>query len=268
MIKLLFFLTCVVVLMSCAYNDYPKFADCSQSSLKLELASKQNPSVCVAIDGSISLRASGGDGPYNFSLNGSTFQSSNLFSFLEPGNYVSVAEDTHGCQSTLTVQLNSPDSDLSGTASVIPDSECLTTNGAITITALQGKAPYQYQFGTGAFGTQSSFTNLLPGTYTVTIKDANRCPSVIGVVVPHASTGVSYALDVNPILQTNCAVSGCHNGSLGDSRDWRNYNTVKANAQNIETRTGNKSMPPGGHGLTQDQIQLIACWVNDGANNN
>jgi hypothetical protein len=256
------------LLISCAYNDFPKFADCSKSGLDLTLTSKQDPSLCTAIDGRIEVRPSGGDGPYSFSLNGSAFQTSNTFSFLGPGNYVVVTNDTQNCTSTLQVSLQAPGSTLTGTAAVVPDSECLTDNGAVTVTALQGTAPYQYQFGTGTFGSQSSFTNLVAGTYTVTIKDATNCPAVVGVIVPHQSTGVSYALDIKPILQANCTLSGCHNGDLGGSRDWRNYDNVKTNAINIKTRTTNRSMPAGGLSLTPDQIKLIACWVDDGANNN
>jgi len=256
------------LLISCAYNDFPKFADCSKSNLSVNILSKQDPSICTAIDGKVILTASGGQSPYSYSLNESGFQSTSSFSFLGPGVYVAEVQDALNCQTSIQVNLNAPGSSLSASASVTPDSECLTNNGSITITASQGNAPYQYQFGNGTFGNQNFFSDLSSGTYVLTVKDANNCPSVIGVIVPHVSTGISYSHDIVPILQANCAISGCHDGSLGSSRDWRNYNNVKTNAQNIMIRTENRSMPAGGLTLTQDQIQLIACWVDDGANNN
>lgn len=258
----------LIGVFSCSYNDFPKFADCSKSNLGLSVLSSQAPTICQAIDGSVTLLASGGESPYSYSLNGSTFQSSSSFPFLAPGVYVAVVQDAHNCQTNIAVKLNSPESSLTANVVAIPDSECIGDNGSISVEGLQGKAPYVYQFGSGTFSTQNSFTALSSGTYVVTVKDAQDCPSVVGVVVPRQSTGVSYSKDIVAILQTNCTLSGCHNGDLGGSRDWRNFDNVKANAQNIKTRTANKSMPAGGLSLTSEQIQLIACWVDDGANKN
>lgn len=258
----------LVGVFSCSYNDFPKFADCSKSNLGLSVLSSQAPTICQAIDGSVTLLASGGESPYNYSLNGSQFQSSSSFPFLAPGSYVAVVQDAHNCQTSIAVKLNSPESSLTANVVAVPDSECIGDNGSITVEGLQGKAPYVYQFGSGAFSSQNSFSSLASGTYIVTVKDAQECPSVVGVVVPRQSTGVSYSKDIVAILQTNCTLSGCHNGDLGGSRDWRNYDNVKANALNIKTRTANKSMPAGGLTLTPEQIQLIACWVDDGANKN
>ncbi len=80
---------------------------------------------------------------------------------------------------------------------------------------------------------------------------------------------VSYADDIRPILDTNCQISGCH-GSNAGIPDWSTYETVSANAANIKTKTGNQSMPPASSGksLTNEQIQMIADWVDDGAENN
>jgi hypothetical protein len=260
--------TLLGVFSSCAYNDFPKFSDCSKSNLGLSVLSSQNPTLCQAIDGRVTVLASGGESPYSYSLNGSQFQPASSFSFLGPGVYVAVAQDAHNCQATVPVKLNAPGSTLTADASAVPDSECLTDNGSITVQGELGVAPYVYQFGNGNFGSQNVFPGLSSGTYVVTVKDSQECPSVVGIVVPRQSTGVSYAQDIMPILQTNCTLSGCHNGDLGGSRDWRNFDNVKTNAQNIKTRTGNKSMPAGGLSLTPQQIQLIACWVDDGANKN
>lgn len=85
----------------------------------------------------------------------------------------------------------------------------------------------------------------------------------------NSSARVSFADDVKPIIDANCQVSGCH-GSNGSIPSWDSYATISANAQNIKTRTGNQSMPPAssGNSLTTDQIQLIADWVDQGAENN
>ncbi len=79
---------------------------------------------------------------------------------------------------------------------------------------------------------------------------------------------VSYLADVKPIIEANCLINNpnCH-GMNSLLPDWSNFNTVKSRANSIRTRTGNRSMPPSG-GLSDDQIKLIACWVQQGAKDN
>lgn len=84
---------------------------------------------------------------------------------------------------------------------------------------------------------------------------------------------VSYLEDIKPILESKCAISGCHNGSLGADRDWSNFNVFQENAQNgdVKNFVTNRIMPPASSpagGLSQDQINAIACWIDDGAPNN
>lgn len=80
---------------------------------------------------------------------------------------------------------------------------------------------------------------------------------------------VSLAQDVIPIIQQNCAVSGCHVAGTG-----RVNFTVKANivqnASLIRTNTQSGIMPPAGSGssLSAEQKAAIACWVQNGANDN
>ncbi|MBT1703646.1 hypothetical protein [Chryseosolibacter indicus] len=85
------------------------------------------------------------------------------------------------------------------------------------------------------------------------------------------SDEISYASDVNTIVQTKCAVSGCHNGSLGPQRDWTNFGTFQSRAQAVKQSVVTRQMPPAGSPvgqLTDDQIQTISCWVDQGAKNN
>jgi len=81
--------------------------------------------------------------------------------------------------------------------------------------------------------------------------------------------GVSYSQTIEPIIKSNCAVSGCHiNGQQGPTLE--TYGQISANAERILARTSNGTMPPAisGNSLTQTQIDEIACWVNDGAMDN
>lgn len=78
-------------------------------------------------------------------------------------------------------------------------------------------------------------------------------------------TTVSWQNDILPVMITSCATTGCHDGI--SRRDWTNYSEVKQYAASIKARTQDKSMPFDGP-LPQDQIDKIACWVDNGAPEN
>jgi hypothetical protein len=76
---------------------------------------------------------------------------------------------------------------------------------------------------------------------------------------------VTWTGDILPLLTRACATSGCHDGIA--RRDWRNYNEVKAAAADIKRQTQSRNMPFDGP-LPQREIDMIACWVDQGALNN
>jgi SprB repeat len=256
----------------CEYKDLPidttiPQVDCTKSTLAITLLDKNDVTSCNLIDGNISVEGKGGVTPFAYSINGGGFQTGNTFHNLGPGSYTLTVKDAVLCQQSIQVELKAPGSTLDATVEVTPDNECLTDNGSITVTPSGGQAPYTFQFGTGSFGATSNFTSLKNGFYSVTVKDANGCPKSISIVVPRGQTSVSFAADIHPIITKSCAISGCHNGDNGATRNWTVLANIQKNAQNIKTRTGNKSMPLVGS-LTAQEISLIACWVDDGANNN
>jgi hypothetical protein len=249
------------LLAGCTYKDIPKaFFDCKSTTLAVTLVSKLDPTSCLAIDGSITVSATGGFTPYAFSINNGDYQSDGAFVNLGQGSYTLYAKDANNCEKWIQVDIKAPASTLDATVTTTPDNQCLTDNGSITLTGTGGTAPYTY-------------SNLKPGPYTFTIRDSAPPPSCIktvNVVVKRGDTGASFATDIKPILDKSCAISGCHNGDNGGSRNWEVFTNVQSNASNIEMRTANKSMPPAGSvtALTQTQIKMIACWVEDGAKNN
>ncbi len=81
---------------------------------------------------------------------------------------------------------------------------------------------------------------------------------------------LSYAAEIEPIIRTNCAVSGCHVApTLQSGLDLSNFNDVKAIAENgqlvgrITASTG-PIMPQSGP-LPDCEIEKITAWVNQGA---
>lgn len=76
-------------------------------------------------------------------------------------------------------------------------------------------------------------------------------------------TTISFKDNVKPIIDNNCV--RCHNGS--QFPDLRSYRGIRANASAISSNVASRSMPIGGR-LTQQQINSIVSWVNQGAQNN
>ena len=85
------------------------------------------------------------------------------------------------------------------------------------------------------------------------------------ITEPVDCSEVTYSMNIAQIIETNCAISGCHAGTI--SPDFREFSTIQARAGRIRVRTQNRTMPKNGS-LTQEEIDLIACWVDAGAPDN
>ena len=84
-----------------------------------------------------------------------------------------------------------------------------------------------------------------------------------------ASTPKSFSADVNPIIQSKCAVgSGCHGtGSFNGPGALTTFEQIKSAASSIKSAVTSKRMPLNGS-LTAAQIKTISCWVDNSASNN
>jgi hypothetical protein len=257
-----------LIYSGCASNDEPQPVDCNISDLAITLTSKADPASCNTNNGSIIVSATGGAAPYLYKLNSGAFGSATTFNNLGGGSFSVIVKDANNCERTLTsIVLTAPSSPVAGASTIAAHTNCLTPNGSITVNVTGGEEPYEYKIGTGAFGSSNIFGQLKGGNYTITVQDANDCSITINNVVQSA-TPVSFQTQVKAILETNCIKSGCHNGDNGADRNWSVFSNVQTKSSNIKSRTGSRSMPPSGTPLTQDEIDLIACWVDSGAQNN
>ena len=78
--------------------------------------------------------------------------------------------------------------------------------------------------------------------------------------------GTSFSQTIAPIINLNCAISGCHvNGQQLPTL--ANYEQISMNALKIKEWTSAGIMPPAtsGKSLSPDEISAIACWVDAGA---
>lgn len=81
-------------------------------------------------------------------------------------------------------------------------------------------------------------------------------------------TNKAFAADVNPIIQSRCAIAGCHSaGSTNSGGPFTNYTEIFNKRSNIRSEVSSGRMPQGST-LTTGQKNSIICWIDSGAPNN
>lgn len=86
-----------------------------------------------------------------------------------------------------------------------------------------------------------------------------------------AGVAPTYSADIKAIIDTNCAISGCHNASTSEAGvNLSTYTSVKAESGNdrflgvIQHLSGYPAMPKGSAKLPEASIQKIYCWIENG----
>ncbi|MDX2245895.1 MAG: gliding motility-associated C-terminal domain-containing protein [Bacteroidia bacterium] len=133
--------------------------------------------------GSVTLLGTGGNGGFEYSSNGINWQVSGTFSGLAAGAPGFFIRDSVGCEATTSVTISEP-LPLSGTVTALADVDCNGNNtGSFTLSGTGGTAPYLYAPDGVNFSVTNTFSGLVAGTYTTTIRDANGCESVLSSVI-------------------------------------------------------------------------------------
>lgn len=83
-----------------------------------------------------------------------------------------------------------------------------------------------------------------------------------------STINAKFSTQVAPLIQTRCAIAGCHDASSGNKGGpFTNYTQISLKAATIKAQVESGAMPEGSS-LTSAEIRLISCWVNSGAPNN
>ena len=152
-------------------------------------------------DGSIDLTVMGGTAPYTYSWDNGAGTNEDP-SGLSGATYCVTVTDARSCTQTTCVVVDEPAAiDITG---VVTDQIVIgTSDGAIDITIQGGTTPYASTSWTGPGGFTSSdedLTGLAPGTYDVTVVDANGCTQSASFTVDPAelpSVGGADITDAN-----------------------------------------------------------------------
>lgn len=134
-----------------------------------------NPKCANENTGSAQVNASGGTGTLNYLLTpGSVSNTNGIFNGLFSNNYTIQVSDANGCTATTLFSLLSPNP-LNIQSISTTETSCVPNNtGSLSILATGGTPALTYSIG-AAFGLSANFVNLVSGTYTATVKDANNC---------------------------------------------------------------------------------------------
>ncbi|NIG55054.1 T9SS type A sorting domain-containing protein [Chitinophaga sp. Cy-1792] len=122
--------------------------------------------------GAIRISATGGDGTYNYQWSNGN-GNSQVADRIPAGNYDLRITDGKGCYKDFNYTVVQPELlNMSATGAAVCDG---LNDGAISATVTGGTSPYNYSLNNGAFTTDASFKNIVPGSYNLLVKDAHGC---------------------------------------------------------------------------------------------
>ncbi len=194
-----------------------------------------------ANDGSIILTVTGGDAPYTYSWNGPGVNNINTkdISDLTEGNYVVNVTDARGCVQTRNYFLETAGDALtidSGATQVASVSCFGDDDGAINAAVFGGATPYAYSWSgpNGFTAATANISGLAPGSYQLTVTDANNETAVsVQFVVTEPSTPLGVTANI-----TDESAPGQNNGGVqltvtggtpGYNFNWNNNNFTADN---------------------------------------
>ncbi|MDB5281407.1 MAG: hypothetical protein JWO06_482 [Bacteroidota bacterium] len=149
-----------------------------------------------ASNGGIATTASGGVGGYTYSATdgiNNVSSGNGQFGFLTAGTYYVEVDDANFCPAYDTVTITQPDS-ISLSFVITPASTAISNDGSITLTVTGGTPQYTFNW-TNLTNTQND-SNLVTGTYCVTVTDAAQCQD-FGCYSVSFSTGIESTISAN-----------------------------------------------------------------------
>ncbi len=156
--------------------------------------------ICYQPNGTIDVSVTGGTAPfvYNWTPDVSNTGSANG---LPGGTYSIEVSDANGCLATVSATLDS-----TTPISISLDGDNVTCNGAanaeIRNTTTGGLAPYSFAWSNGE--TTQNLNNVGPGTYEVTVTDANNCTQMQSITLAEPDA-LTATIDV---IQPVCGEDG------------------------------------------------------------
>jgi|GEM_PF-434937 len=195
--------------------------------------------------GSATVTAYGGISPYTYHWSTIPSQTTSTATNLLAGNYTVTVTDSLGVSVTTSILITQP----TNLSTSISGTNVLCNGGATgsaTLTVSGGTTPYQFLWTGGA--TSQNRTNLIAGTYTVTVTDHRGCTKT-------STVSITQPTVINPIITAHNATCNENNGvlTINATGGVTPYQYQWSNSVQNDTISG---LSPG----------IYTCTVTDGNN--
>lgn len=158
---------------------------------------QSTPSVCNRNNGSVTVVAQTGTSNLTYKLGNLPYRSQPKFDSLASGNYLLTIRDSIGCTDTSTLIV--PTKARPGIDSVrLVPANCNKNNGQISIFGRAETPNIQYSLDSITFVGTSVFNNLIEKTYTVYLRDSNKCTASKNIVLERLSPPKFDSITVKP----------------------------------------------------------------------
>jgi mono/diheme cytochrome c family protein len=124
---------------------------------------------CSINDGSLQLTATGGKQPYQYSLDGTTFNATNAFASLGAGNYTVTVKDANNCTSTASASIGVNQSSISYESAV---KNIIATNCAVSGCHVAGTGRANF----------TEFTTIQARAAQIKTRTGNRSMPLVGTL--------------------------------------------------------------------------------------
>jgi len=181
-------------------------------------------------NGSLQVLPTGGTSPYTYLW--SNTQTSQTISGLTAGTYTVTITDNMGCTLVSSSTVSQPTS-LTSSISASTNVSCNGgNNGSATVSASGGSPSYNYLWSNTQ--TTATATNLIAGTYTVTVTDSHSCTSISNITITQP-TAVSATTS-----GTSVSCNGGNNGtaSVNPTGGTPGYTYLWSNTATTSSITG------------------------------
>ncbi|MCC6369753.1 MAG: gliding motility-associated C-terminal domain-containing protein [Bacteroidia bacterium] len=189
-------------------------------------------------NGSATVTATGGNGPYNFSFNSVPVvnNTSGIISGLCAGNYIASVTDASSCVTSTVFAITSPP--LLSAAITGTQNSCTACTGAATVTGSNGTPGYTFVWTnslSATVSTNAAASSLCAGNYTVSVIDSKSCVATTTVNIQQ--TVISAAVLGSTGIQCFGACTGSAVASPSGGTPPYNY-TWTPSGQTTQTATG------------------------------